>query len=124
MSHFSWRTSSVRPVRLSASISDARSLEVARGRTEGTSHISFVEGDLVDLEFEDAFDACVGRFILQHLSNPVATIRMAARSVRPGGILAFQDIDLSRPVPAVWPESPLALRCAEVFRSGRPPGGN
>ncbi len=94
---------------------DTRSLEVARSRTEGNSHISFVEGSLEDLTFEGAFDACVGRHILMHLPDPIAAIQKAARSVRPGGIVAFQDTDLTWPTPTVWPESPLAVRLADAI---------
>lgn len=94
---------------------DTRSLEAARSRAEETAHISFIESELEDLEFNGTFDACVGRFILQHLSDPIAAICIAARSVRPGGILAFQDTDLSRPAPTTYPESPLALRCADAL---------
>ena len=91
---------------------DARSLEVARNRTAGTAHVSFIEAELANLPFEGEFDACVGRYILMHLPDPIATIRMAARSVRPDGIVAFQDSDLSRVEPTVWPETPLVRRCA------------
>ena len=94
---------------------DARSLEVARNRTAGTSHVSFIEADLADLAFEGEFDACVGRYILMHLPDPVPAIRMAARSVRPGGIVAFQDSDLTRVEPTVFPETPLVRRCGEAL---------
>jgi ubiquinone/menaquinone biosynthesis C-methylase UbiE len=94
---------------------DARSLELARGRAGGASHVSFVEADLADLAFEREFDACVGRYILMHLPDPIPTIRMAARSVRPGGIVAFQDSDLTRVEPTAWPETPLVRRCAEAL---------
>ncbi len=94
---------------------DPRSLEVARNRAGGSPQVSFIEQDLADLAFEGTFDACVGRYILMHLPEPIAAIRMAARSVRPGGIIAFQDSDLSRVEPMVFPETPLVMRCAEAL---------
>ena len=94
---------------------DPRNLVVARSRTAGSPHVSFIEGDLADLAFEGDFDACVGRYILMHLPDPVAAIRLAARSVRPGGIVAFQDSDLSRVEPTVFPETPLVRRCADAL---------
>ena len=102
---------------------DPRSLEIARSRAAGISRIAFIEADLADLAFEGEFDACVGRYILMHLPDPIAAIRMAARSVRPGGIVAFQDSDLSRVEPTVFPETPLVRRCAEALDRATGLGG-
>jgi SAM-dependent methyltransferase len=44
----------------------------------------------------DTFDAVVGRYILQHLRDPVLALRQLVRHLRPGGIVAFQEADLTR----------------------------
>src|SRR5262249_20256134 len=38
------------------------------------------------------FDAAIGRYILPHQADPVAMVRRAAASVRPGGVVAFHEI--------------------------------
>ena len=37
------------------------------------------------------FDAAIGRYVLHHQPDPVATIRRAARAVRHGGVVAFHE---------------------------------
>lgn len=37
-------------------------------------------------------DATVGRLIVQCISDPVAVLRSLSQLVRPGGVLAFQDV--------------------------------
>ncbi|MGH2510279.1 MAG: class I SAM-dependent methyltransferase, partial [Ktedonobacteraceae bacterium] len=52
-------------------------LETARARAQaaGATHVSFLEGDLTTLQVEQKFDALAGRYILQHLHEPVGTLR-------------------------------------------------
>lgn len=71
-------------------------LEVARARAEaaGRSNVSFVDGDLTCLQLDTDFDAVVGRLILQHLCEPASALRHLVRHLRPGGIVAFQEIDI------------------------------
>jgi SAM-dependent methyltransferase len=73
-------------------------LETARARAQAArlSQVSFVESDLTDLVLDDTFDAVVGRYILQHLRDPVLALRQLVRHLRPGGIVAFQEADLTR----------------------------
>ncbi len=52
---------------------------------------SFAEADLATFATEDPFDAVIGRFVLVHQPNPVATLRHLADLVRPGGVLAFAE---------------------------------
>lgn len=70
------------------------SIEHARARVQaaGLTQVHFVEGDLTSLEIEEDFDAVVGRLVLQHLSDPAAVLHRLVRVVRPGGIVAFQEI--------------------------------
>lgn len=73
-------------------------LEIARARAQAArlTQVSFVESDLTDLVLDDTFDAVVGRYILQHLRDPVLALRQLLRHLRPGGIVAFQEADLTR----------------------------
>lgn len=83
-------------------------LDIAQARVQeaGINTVSFVEGDLTRLQFDTDFDAVVGRLILQHLSDPVAALRHLVGHLRPGGIVAFQEIDIP-PAPTSVPSVPL-----------------
>jgi len=49
-------------------------------------------------DYTDAatFDAVIGRYVLIHQSDPVRFMRAATRPLRPGGILAFHEIEFGR----------------------------
>lgn len=72
---------------------DARSISRARSRAAevGLHNIEFVESDIAHFSADTRFDAAVGRYILQFLPDPVATLRSLSENVRPGGIIAFQE---------------------------------
>ena len=73
---------------------DRRSLAVAedRVRQAGLANVTFREGDLRELAFDEPFDAVVGRFVLMYLADPADAVRRLAGHVRPGGLIAFQEI--------------------------------
>jgi cyclopropane fatty-acyl-phospholipid synthase-like methyltransferase len=83
-------------------------LETARERVRaaGWSNVSFLCEDLDTVVLDDDFDAIVGRLILVHLAHPAATLRSLVGHLRPGGIVAFQDIDMMHE-PLDVPPSPL-----------------
>ena len=79
---------------------DASFLAVARARAaeRGLAAVAFAEADVHDLSAladRPPFDALVGRAILGHLPDPAAVVRAAARLVCPGGIIAFQEADIT-----------------------------
>ena len=102
-------------------------LQMAQARTHaaGLANVSFIAADLRNLALDQQFDALVGRFILMHLPEPAAVLRQLIRCVRPGGIVAFQEYDLSSQADAAYPPSPL---WEEAFRLSTLPfqqaGGN
>ena len=71
-------------------------LAVARQRCAqaGLAQMTFVEGDLRTARLDDDFDAVVGRNVLTYVPDPGQALRRLARHVRPGGIIAFQEIEL------------------------------
>jgi ubiquinone/menaquinone biosynthesis C-methylase UbiE len=93
-----------------ATIATARS-RVAKA---GLSNVSFIDSDVRNIPSGEPFDAVVGRAILQYLPEAGAVLRSLAALVRPGGIVAFQD---------VWPASlfhltahlPLRSKCASLI---------
>jgi ubiquinone/menaquinone biosynthesis C-methylase UbiE len=87
----------------------AEMLQAAQTRVHaaGLAHVSFMAADLRNnLALDLQFDALVGRFILMHLPDPAAVLRQLLPSVRPGGIVAFQEYDLSSYADAFYPPSP------------------
>jgi SAM-dependent methyltransferase len=72
---------------------DAYSIERASARAMQASlgNIKFVHSDIDEYSTDQAFDGVVGRYVLQFLPDPVATLRSLASFVRPGGIVAFQE---------------------------------
>src|SRR5882672_1590896 len=86
---------------------DPNSIKLAesRAREAGLQNISFSQSDITQLQGGKLFDAVVGRFILQFVPDAVAVVRSLVASVRPGGVIAFQEpqwqpyIDLLRSLP-------------------------
>jgi ubiquinone/menaquinone biosynthesis C-methylase UbiE len=84
-------------------------LEVAQSRMQaaGLTHVSFLTADVRTLALEESFDALIGRFILMHLPDPASVLRHLLSYVRPGGIAAFQEYELSSHQDAFYPPSSL-----------------
>jgi SAM-dependent methyltransferase len=93
----------------------------ARADHAGWTNVSFMAGDIRDVEVDRDFDAVVGRLVLMYSSDPAATLRSALRHVRQDGVAAFQEMNVGTPV---WSEPPSELhqllgRCMrEAFACG------
>jgi len=70
-------------------------LLVARKRAAERSlgNVAFHDGNPADAAFDRPFDAIVGRYVLMFQSDPVTLLRKLAAHVRPGGVVAFHEID-------------------------------
>jgi SAM-dependent methyltransferase len=81
----------------------------ARAHSQGTRNVNFVEGDPAEMEFDQKFDAIVGRLVMMYYPDPVDTIRKLMRHVRPEGLIVFQEMDManarSLPVAALFERS-------------------
>jgi ubiquinone/menaquinone biosynthesis C-methylase UbiE len=73
-------------------------LEAARSRARDAecSNVSFVAGDIRELSLPQDFDAVVGRYVLLFMPDPAAAMRSVVDHLRPGGIAAFQEPDLTQ----------------------------
>jgi len=85
----------------------ARALEAACANMSARSrrNVQFLEGDAAEMTFDRPFDAVVGRYVLKFQHDPVTMLARLAGAVRPGGIVAFQELDWdgarsSPPVPS------------------------
>ena len=84
-------------------------LETARTRADaaGFKNIEFIAGDTRTLELPTDFDAVVGRLVLMYMADPAETLQHLATHLRPGGIVAFQEVDFSPYTVAIHPDTPL-----------------
>lgn len=93
---------------------EALAIGTARAKEEGLDHVRFVQADLGAFEAERHYDAVTARHILIHTPDPVALIRRARCFVHPGGILAFQEYDLSFSAPK-FNDLPVWATCANAI---------
>ena len=84
-------------------------LQTARARAirAGLTNATFVEGDAGALELNGGFDAAVGRLMLMHQQDPAKTLRSVAAMVRGGGIVAFQEYNVTSRSMVAFPPTPL-----------------
>ena len=89
----------------------AEALQVAarRASAAGLGHLRFEQGDVTALAQGETFDAVIGRFILMHLRDPSAAVAALKAHVRPGGIVAFVEMDIEAAVAV--PPMPLFEQC-------------
>lgn len=65
----------------------------ARAQSRGISNVSFLEGDPAEMQFDQPFDAVVGRLVLMYCPDPVHAVRKLIRHLRGGGLVVFQEFD-------------------------------
>lgn len=77
------------------------SIETARRRARslGIENATFVAADVAEFETEQMFDAIIGRLILLYFPDPSGTLRRLSSHLRPGGVVAFQEMDMSTFLP-------------------------
>lgn len=64
-----------------------------RARLDSITNVSFRVVDPFAAAFGEPFDAVAGRYVLQFQPDPVAALRAVAAHARPGGLVAFHEID-------------------------------
>jgi ubiquinone/menaquinone biosynthesis C-methylase UbiE len=86
---------------------DAAALEIAGGRTRsaGHDHVTFEQTDVMQHAPARPYDAVIGRHILIHTADALAVLKKAVAMVHVGGVIAFQEYDLSY-FPRGYPELP------------------
>ena len=66
-----------------------------RARQAGLANVSFVVQELSEATVAAPVDALVGRLVLMYLDDPAAGLRRLLEGVRPGGVVAFQEMDMA-----------------------------
>lgn len=81
---------------------------------QGIANITFERGSAYELPWEDGyFDVVYAHQLLQHLAEPVRSLREARRVLRPGGLLAVRDADYGTMVHG--PTEPHLLRWRRLY---------
>ena len=80
-------------------------LATARARAAALSlrNVTFVEGDLATITFQQPFDAIIGRYVLMFQDDPAALLRSIAAHARPAGVIVFHELDWG----AAWSFPPI-----------------
>jgi ubiquinone/menaquinone biosynthesis C-methylase UbiE len=77
--------------------SAANIIDIARARAaeRGLATVRFEATTIADISSDEPFDAVIGRLILMHLPDPVETLRHLAGLIRPRGLIAFCEPDIT-----------------------------
>jgi ubiquinone/menaquinone biosynthesis C-methylase UbiE len=97
---------------------DSLALARAKERTDKAriTWVKFLHGDFRKLSLDGLFDAIVGRYVLMYQADPLAAIKSVTRHLSPIGVVAFQELDMSR-IPICWPRVPLFEQCFRWARA-------
>lgn len=85
-----------------------------RAQEQRKTNVSFSCSEFQSLDMREGFDAVVGRLILHHQSDPVATVHRAAAQVRKGGLIVFHELDLTLRQSSSWPIVPIFEKCLSL----------
>lgn len=92
-----------------------------RVRGAGAGAYAFVEGDLGSIAMPPGgpFDVVYARFLLLHVTDPIAALKTMYGWTKPGGVIVIQDVDFESvavvPPHASWPRYLELLK--EIFAS-------
>ncbi len=91
-------------------------LETARARAEAMGHtnVEFIAGNAAELDLDRDFDMVVGRLILMYVPQPADLVRKLAAHVKPGGVVAFQELELPPYHSMKHPETPLVNKMIDL----------
>jgi SAM-dependent methyltransferase len=92
---------------------EALAIAQARASARALANVSFQEGDPTELTFASPFDAVIGRAVLMYQRDPGAWLARLVARVRPGGVVAFQEADLTSTLS--FPPVPSWDRCCRLI---------
>ena len=94
---------------------DTTKIELARAEAQALdiSNVEFCMMDVRECPGESEFDVVHARFLLTHLSDPAGAVDTFYEYLKPGGVVAVQDIDFTGLF--VYPESSAFRRYHELY---------
>ena len=81
----------------------------------GLSHVTVRQTDVHALELDEPVDVAHAHQVLQHVTDPVATLRALAAHVRTGGLVAVRDADYD--AMSWWPRVPELDEWRALYRA-------
>jgi ubiquinone/menaquinone biosynthesis C-methylase UbiE len=98
---------------------DPLQVRAASARIGTSATVSFVETAIDDPPAGE-FDAIVGRLVLMYQHDLIAAVSSLIRRLRPGGVVAFVELNLRPDGSQViyWPQTPLQKRVRGWVRQG------
>ena len=104
-----------------------------RAKGLGIENVRFVVADVSSFETDEMFDAVIGRLVLLYLPDPSKILQRLSSLLRPGGVMAFQEMDMStfpgsdslalRTRALIWVRDAFAAAGAQT-RNGAQTGGH
>ncbi|HET9913113.1 MAG TPA: class I SAM-dependent methyltransferase [Anaerolineales bacterium] len=73
---------------------EALALAARRASSARLMNVQFMNFDLLELSLAEPVDALIGRLVLMYFPDPAAMLRRLLNFVKPGGIVAFQEMDM------------------------------
>jgi ubiquinone/menaquinone biosynthesis C-methylase UbiE len=96
-------------------------VELARSRAaeKGLPAVQFSQTAIDAITLDEPVDAVVGRLILMHLPDPAAALRHLSALVRPGGVIAFSENDITgaRSIPEIRLFNQVTAGIARAFEA-------
>jgi SAM-dependent methyltransferase len=95
---------------------DESQLEIARANAieRGLTNVSFEQGDVYALRFDDGFfDAVLAHTLLIHLNDQLRALRVFHRLLKPGGVVGISDDDWDTFI--FSPENPFILKFIQLL---------
>jgi SAM-dependent methyltransferase len=94
---------------------DEEKVRIARSEAEqqNVGNVEFRVADAGTLRDAGTFDFVYARFLLTHLADPAAAVRVLRQHLRPGGTLAVEDIDFTGHF--TYPDSAAFHRYCELY---------
>jgi ubiquinone/menaquinone biosynthesis C-methylase UbiE len=65
-----------------------------RACAAGLANVEFLVGDISELSLDVPVDALIGRLVLMYFAEPATALRHLLRNLRPGGVVAFQELQV------------------------------
>lgn len=90
---------------------EAIAIAQQRAQKADLSNVQFMATDLDQLILDKPVDALIGRLVLMYFPKPAVVLRHLLSFVKPGGIIAFQELDMESVV-----AQPM---CNEFWRAGQ-----
>jgi len=77
-------------------------MATTRANAAGLANVRFQTADAASFALDEPVDALIGRLVTMYWPDAGAVVRNLARSVKPGGIITFQDYDLEGSKSEPW----------------------